>query len=91
MLSFEVQVVGVTEREVLKEGRQLRFYRLNYVDNGRVGTLGLPDQFVGRVRSLVGQRVTLRLDMEEDRRFPWLYRLEVVDVEPVSAVASGAK
>jgi len=97
MLSTKVRVVGVTSRSIRKEGQELRFYDLNYSEGYRVGTLAIPEKFVGRLRDLSGQDVELQLEAEQDRRAPWLYRLELVDVLPVlaearpAAVAGGAK
>jgi hypothetical protein len=81
-----VKAVFVGERKLMKDGRELKFYDLQYLVEGEgVGKVGIPEEFAVVAAQNVGKEVTLSLELEQDRRTQWLYRLNVLDVAPVGA------
>lgn len=87
-MKFEkrVKAVFLGERKLVKDGRELKFYDLQYLVEGEgVGKVGIPEEFAVLVAQNLGKDVTLTIELEQDRRTQWLYRMNVLDIAPVGA------
>lgn len=81
-----VKAVYVAERNFSKDGKVLKFYDLQYFVEGEgVGKVGVPEELAVKASQCVGKDVTLCLELEQDRRSQWLYRLNLLDIVPVAS------